>query len=143
MQRQSANIEVEATMEELFDIVTDMEAYPEWVDGLEEVTVLEENDDGLPLRAEMLVDAMLKKLRYVLVYEYDQPCEVSWVSEEGGDVRHIEGAYRFEDLGDGTTLVTYELGVDPGFTVPGFMLRTAEKKIASAALNGLKDRAEA
>ena len=138
----SASIDIEAGVEELFEIVTDLEAYPEWVSGMQSIEVHERDADGLPLRATQLIDAGIRQLRYTLAYEYDRPERVAWTSEEGGDVRHIDGSYSFEVNDDGTTRATYELTIDPGFPAPGFMIRKAAKAIMATALDGLKARAE-
>lgn len=138
----SASIDIEASVEELFDIVTDMESYPDWVKGMQEIEILERDGDGHPARVRQQIDAGIKILSYVLAYSYDPPGRVSWVSEPGGDVKHIEGSYSFEVNDDGTTQVTYELTIDPGFPAPGFMVRKAAKSIMNTALDGLKARAE-
>jgi hypothetical protein len=57
-------------------------------------------------------------------------------------VKSIEGSYLFEINDAGGTTVTYDLAIDPGFPVPGFLLKRAAKHITSAALDGLKARAE-
>jgi ribosome-associated toxin RatA of RatAB toxin-antitoxin module len=137
----TASIEIAATPQELFEIVADLAAYPEWVQGMEEVEILEENGDGYPHRATMQVDAQIRTLRYTLVYDYDYPGEISWRSESG-DVKQLDGAYRFLPQEDETTLVEYELTIDPGFPVPGFLVRQAQKTIMNSALEGLKSQAE-
>jgi ribosome-associated toxin RatA of RatAB toxin-antitoxin module len=138
----TASIEIDASIEELFEIVTDVESYPEWVKGVQEIEVLERDGDGRPLLVRQRVDASIKVLTYVLRYEYDSPERVSWESEPGGDVKHVAGAYSFEMNDDGGTEVTYELTLDPGFPAPGFMVRKAAKSIMHTALDGLKARAE-
>lgn len=135
-------VEIDATPEELFSIVTDLESYPDWVDNIKAVEVHEYDEDGFPLSSTMTADVKIKTLSYTLSYEYEYPNVVSWVSEPGSDVKHIEGSYRFEPLDSGATSVTYELTIDPGFPVPGFMLRNAQKAIISAALDGLRAQVE-
>ncbi len=137
----SATIDIEASPAELFEIVTDIEAYPEWIDGMEEAEILETDDDGFPLRARMLVDAKIRKLEYFLSYEYEYPERMAWVSE-GGDLKQIDGAYTFASDDDELTTVTYDLTIDLGFRVPGMLVRQAEKSIINSALEGLKQRAE-
>ena len=139
----TSTIDVDATAEELFDIVTDLEAFPEWLTDVKGVEILETDDDGRPLASEMTVDVTIKEVTYVLDYEYDYPNTVSWTSRPGGDVKSIEGSYQFDINDEGGTTVTYDLAIDPGFPVPGFLLKRAAKHITAAALGGLKDRAEA
>jgi ribosome-associated toxin RatA of RatAB toxin-antitoxin module len=143
MEHGTVTVEIAATPEELFAIVTDLDSYPEWVDGVQSVEIHETDDGGLPLRSTMTIDVKVRTVTYTLGYEFEYPTLLSWVSEPGGDVRHIEGSYRFEPLDDNTTSVTYELSIDPGFPVPGFMLRKAQKAIIAAALDGLRAQVEA
>lgn len=139
----SASLEIDATPEELFEIITDLDAYPEWVDNLKSIEILEDTAEGYPHRATMTVDAKIKTVSYTLIYDYDYPEEVSWTSEPGGDLRSVEGAYRLEgEAGESPTLVHYDLAIDPGFPVPGFLLKQAEKTIIKSSLDGLKARAE-
>lgn len=140
---QTASIDVACTVEEIFAIVTDVESYPDWAPDIKEVEILEETADGNPARATMVVDAKVKTVRYTLAYEYDYPEEVRWVSEPGGDIKQIDGSYKFTENDDDTTRVDYELTIDLGFPLPGFMMRTATKAIMSTALDGLKGVAEA
>ncbi len=136
-------IEIDASPEELFAIVTDLESYPDWVDGMKDVDVLGTDDNDLPLRSTMTLDVTIRTVTYTLSYEYDYPTSVAWTSEEGGDIKRIDGSYTFEQAAeDEPTTVTYELTIDPGFPVPGFMIRKAQKAIMNAALKGLKSQAE-
>jgi ribosome-associated toxin RatA of RatAB toxin-antitoxin module len=137
----TASIDIAASPEELFAIVTDLESYPDWVEGMKAVEVHDVNDEGFATRATMTVDVKIRTITYTLVYEYEYPEVMSWTSEPGGDVRSIEGSYRFDGDEDATT-VTYELAIDPGFPVPGFMIRQAQKSIMGSALDGLKSQAE-
>ena len=138
----TSEIDVDASQEELFDIVTDLDAFPEWLKDVREVEILGRDKAGLPTASRMRVDASIRELEYVLEYTYDAPNRVAWTSRPGGDVKSIIGSYTFEVNDDGSTRVVYELEMEPGFPVPGFLLKRATKHITSAALSGLKARAE-
>lgn len=138
----TSSIDVDATAEELFAIVTDIEAYPEWLSDVKGVEVLERDAQGRPLASTMTVDVTIREVTYTLDYEYEGNERMSWTSRPGGDVKSIEGSYTFEISDDGGTTVVYELSIDPGFPVPGFLLKRATKHITGAALDGLKARAE-
>jgi ribosome-associated toxin RatA of RatAB toxin-antitoxin module len=137
-----STIDVDASAEELFAIATDVESFPEWLTDIKEVDVLETDDDGLVTAARMLVDVKLRQVEYVLEYEHDGPHRVAWTNRPGGDIKLIAGSYQFDVNDDGGTTVTYELSMDPGFPVPGMLMRRATKHIIDQALRGLKSRAE-
>lgn len=138
----SSSIDIDATAEEIMAIVSDVEAYPDWLSDIKRVDVLETDDEGRPLAAEMTVDVSIREVTYVLEYEYDGVERMAWTSRPGGDVRHIEGSYTLLINEEGGTTVTYDLTIDPGFPVPGFLLKRAAKHITTVALDGLKARAE-
>lgn len=139
----TSTIDVDATADELYDIATDLEAYPEWLSDVKSVEVHERDSEGRPTVATMRVDVSIREVEYTLEYEHDRPNRVSWMSRPGGDVKLIEGSYTFEINDEGGTTVVYDLAIDPGFPVPGFMLKRAARHITGQALDGLKARAEA
>ncbi len=138
----TSSIDIDASADELMAIVSDVEAYPDWLTDIKQIEVLDTDAEGRPTAATMTVDVTLKEVTYTLDYEYDGVERMSWTSRPGGDVKSIEGSYDFQVNDDGGTTATYDLAIDPGFPVPGFLLKRAAKHITSAALDGLKARAE-
>ncbi len=136
----SESIDIKATPERILDVVTDIDAYPKWNDEFKEAKVVDRDGSGRPSRAEFLLDAKIKTVRYTLAYSYPGT-GVAWQNEEGGDVKLIKGSYDFAPNGDSTT-VNYNFEIDPGFPVPAFIRKQAVKVIVHRALNGLKARAE-
>ena len=135
------SIDVSATMQEIFDVATDLDSYPEWNENIKEVEIRARDDEGRPLEVWMKVDAKLKVVQYTLGYDYENaPDSFSWHLLEG-DIKEMEGSYSFDQFED-VTEVTYEMKVDPGFPIPGFLKRQAEKQIARSALEDLKKRVE-
>lgn len=114
-------IDVDAPPQACFDLVCDIEGYPEWQTQVREAKVLERDADGRPLIAETVSDAKVRTLRYRLRYDYDPPNGMSWTFVDG-DVKGLEGEYRFEALDGGRTRVTFRLAVDPGRRL-GLLLR--------------------
>ncbi len=136
------SIEVSASPQLVYEVALDLEAYPDWITGVREVEVHDEDEHGRPVRASFVADAMIKEISYTLLYRYDLENGFSWSAEPGDDIKGMDGSYEFNELDDGGTEVLYALKVEPAFTVPGFLRRQAEKQIVSSALRGLKRRAE-
>lgn len=136
----SESIDIKATAARILEVVSDLEAYPKWNEEFKEATVLDRDANGRPTRAAFVLDAKIKTVKYTLDYTYP-PDGVAWVNEEGGDVKLIKGSYALAESG-GTTTVTYNFEIDPGFPVPSFIRRQAVKMIVSRALGGLKKRSE-
>lgn len=133
------SIEIAATPQKILEVVSDVDSYPDWMPAFKLARILEKDEQGRPTRAEFEVDARLKVVDYTLEYAYPQD-GIEWKSV-GGSVKQIDGAYSLQPKGD-NTLVTYRYAIDPGFSVPGFLLKQGVKLMVSTALNDLKKRAE-
>ena len=141
VERVKDSIDIEATAEEILEVATDFDSYPDWNANIKKVEIKETDEDGWPTQVWFEVDAKVKTVRYTLEYDYSNaPESFSWDLLEG-DVKSLSGSYRFDEFED-VTDVTYELSIDPGFPIPGFMKRQAEKQIMSSALKDLKKRVE-
>jgi ribosome-associated toxin RatA of RatAB toxin-antitoxin module len=135
------NIDINATAAQIFEVATDLESYPEWNASIKRVEIKTTTEDGLPSKVWMEVDAKLKVITYTIGYDYtNAPESFSWSLIEG-EVKELEGSYKFDEF-DNVTEVTYEMKVDPGFPIPKLLKRQAEKQIARGALEDLKKRVE-
>jgi len=137
------SIEIPASPDSIFEVLSDLEAYPEWITAMRHVEILERDGNDRPRRVNFLVDAMIKEIAYDLDYEYEPPRRMSWTAVPGDDIRQMVGSYELTELEGGGTDVVYALMVEPEFKVPGFLRRQAEKQLISSALRGLKKRVEA
>lgn len=135
------SIDVEAGAEQIFEVLTDFESYPDWNPDIKEVAIKEKGAEGLASEVWFKVDAKIKTLAYTLAYDYSgAPDTFSWDLKEG-DVKKLSGSYAFDEFDD-VTEVSYEVEIDPGFPVPGFLRKQAEKQIVRGALKDLKKRVE-
>jgi ribosome-associated toxin RatA of RatAB toxin-antitoxin module len=124
-----------------FDAITDFERYPEWVAGMKSCRILERDEQGRGLVVEAVLDLKLRTIRYVNRYSYEEPTHLWWSSIDG-DIKRIDGEYRFEDQGDGTTRMTFTLDVDPGMFVPGPIKKMMSEGMAKNSVRDLKARVE-
>lgn len=135
------NIDIQATVEDIFKVTTDLAAYPEWNANIKKVEVTETDDQGRPAKAYFEVDLKLKQVSYTLGYDYSgAPESFSW-ELIAGDVNELSGSYSFDGFDD-VTEVTYEMKADPGFKIPSMLRRQVEKAVVKGALEDLKKRVE-
>jgi ribosome-associated toxin RatA of RatAB toxin-antitoxin module len=139
-ERVSDTTTIPATREQILDVILDLEAYPEWADGVKKVEVTEHDDAGRPLLARFVVDARVAEIDYVLRYDHSGE-DLTWVLERGDVVRQLDGRYHFDE-GDGTCTVHYSLEVDVTLPVPGFLKKRAAKVILDTGLRGLRQQVE-
>ncbi len=134
-----------ASPDRCFGIATDLAAYPGWVPAITSVDVRAIDDLERPVEVEFQAEAMGRRTRYVLAYDYaEAPHGFSWRQTEGDLTRRLEGSYRFapSDEQPGATAVTYELDIELAVPLPGFVKRRAETKIVQAALSQFRQRVE-
>jgi ribosome-associated toxin RatA of RatAB toxin-antitoxin module len=135
------SIDVNASAEEIFAVATDFETYPEWNPNIKETKIGSTDDDGRGATVWFRVDAKIREINYTLEYDYgNAPEGFSW-SLVDGNIKKLDGSYTFDEFDD-VTEVRYEMEIDPGFPVPGFLKKQAEKQIVRSALEDLKKRVE-
>jgi ribosome-associated toxin RatA of RatAB toxin-antitoxin module len=125
-----------------FDVVADFESYPEWQSAIVECRVLERDADGRGSLIETIVDAKVRKVRYVLRYAYEPPHRVSWSFVEG-DPKDVSGEFVFEDDGSGGTAGVYRQAIDPGGLtrfVPGPVKKGLLELLLDRPVNDLSER---
>ena len=117
----SASAEIGAQIDEVWTVVQDVLAAPEWQSGLEKVTALEHDADGRPTLVDSEADIKVRRVKSRVRISYERPTRLSW-TQEAGDLKTVKAVWEFEDLGDGRTRVTYRFDADPG-GVLGMLIR--------------------
>jgi carbon monoxide dehydrogenase subunit G len=117
----SASVEIDAPLEEVWNVVQDVLSAPDWQGGLDKITALEHDDDGRPTLVETENDIKVRRVKARVRFSYNEPTLLSW-SQEKGDMKSVEGSWELEDLGNGRTNATYNLDADPG-RVLGLVIR--------------------
>ena len=137
------SITIAAPLEQVWAIATDLESYPTWTHDVKDVVITRRDDDGRPSQVEFRTSALGRSTHYTLAYDYsDAPNTLAWTMVKGDIQRSIDGAFRFEPTGDGTTHVHYDLAIELVVPLPGFVKRRAERRILNA-IKELKAFAEA
>ena len=141
-QRVAAETVIAATPDEVYTVIADLEAYPEWADDVLRTEVVERTEDGLPEIVAFAVDARIATVHYVLQYQHDPPHRVRWRLVEGEMLSQLDGSYRLAPAPDGTTTVRYALEADLALPLPSYIQRRAARVILETGLTGLRDRVE-
>jgi carbon monoxide dehydrogenase subunit G len=117
----SASAEIDAPLQEVWAVLQDVMAAPEWQGGLDEVTALKRDDDGRPTLIDSVADIRVRRVKSRVRVRYEGPTRLSWVQEEG-DMKSVEAVWELEDLGNGRTRASYMFDADPG-GVLGLVIR--------------------
>ncbi len=140
-ERVKDSIDIEASTDQILEVATDFEAYPDWNANIKKAEIKKKDKQGRATEVWYEVDAKIKVLKYTLRYDYSKaPVSFSWDLIDG-DVKALSGSYSFDEFDD-VTEVTYETAVDPGFPIPGFLKKQGERQIVKGALEELKKRVE-
>jgi ribosome-associated toxin RatA of RatAB toxin-antitoxin module len=129
-----------ASPESCFDVLADLEAYPDWQSAVKAVGAIERDGDGRPSVVEFVTDAKVREVKYTLAYRYDRPRSIAFDYVDG-DAKTVEGGFDLEDLGNGSTRVTYTLDVDAGGRlVPGKLKQSLADQAVESTLRKLGQR---
>lgn len=142
MERQSHTEIVHAPLDVCFDTIVEFESYPDWFSGITTATVLERDEGRGRWTVEYTLNMVLKTISYTLAYESERPSLLTW-KLVAGDIKDVEGTYRFVKLEGGLTEATCTQAVDVGFWIPGPLRRGFEKSAVMDSVREFKKAAEA
>jgi carbon monoxide dehydrogenase subunit G len=141
----SSTAEIDAPLEQVWNVVEDVEDAPNWQGGLKGLHALERDDDGRAIVCEADNDAKVLSVKSTVRFSYDPPTRLAW-EQEKGQLKSVNGSWHLEDLGDGRTRATYSLEVDPGrklgMIVRGPLVDVLRDMLAGARAGELKQRVE-
>jgi ribosome-associated toxin RatA of RatAB toxin-antitoxin module len=136
------SVVIEATPQQCYKEICAFETYPEWQKVITKVNIWSRYPDGRPKAVEYVLSALIKKIRYVIDYTYnDEEPSLHWTYVEG-DLTDVSGHYHFEDLEDGTTKATYQLTLIFGMFIPQKVLDTLNNQMMKGSVLALKKRVE-
>jgi uncharacterized membrane protein len=141
VKRAEQQIVVEGTPQQCFDALLEYESFPEWQRAVKSVEVMKRDRSGRGQDVAFEIDAKVRTIHYELRYSYEPPHRIAW-EYLGGDVKDVDGEMVLEDRGDGTTLATYSLALDPGVWLPGPLQKVLNDQVMKGSVEDLKRRVE-
>lgn len=128
---------MEASVENVFKVLTDYANYPEFMDGVSAVDIIEREGNTAKVKYELNV---IKTFSYVLNLTEVENESVSWDFDNGDIFSTNSGSWKLEDLGDGTTEVTYSIDLEIKIKMMGTGLIT--KKLLKTSLPSMMKQVE-
>lgn len=135
---ETREVVIDATPDEIMDVLFDLESLPEWSSIHKKVEILERDKDGHPSRSRQKVKIVGVTDEQVLDYSVHDD-GVGWTLENSKQQRAQEGRYTLTPEGD-STRVRFELTVDLSAPVPGFLVKRGAKGLMETATDGLRKR---
>jgi uncharacterized membrane protein len=138
------SIVIDAPPERVAAVIADFARYPEWVEAMKSIDILEEYEDGYASQVRFTIDAGPLVDEYTLQYEYAEDLSrIEWHLVAPSKMQKEQvGSYDIGANDDGTSTVTYTLSVELSIPMLGMFKRKAEKRIMDSALRDLKRRVE-
>jgi ribosome-associated toxin RatA of RatAB toxin-antitoxin module len=116
-------------VDKYFQAVVDYKSYPQFVDGMKSVEVINDSGDSATVKFNL---NLIKEVTYTLKLTAKKNESVSWTLVSGDLMKVNNGGWKFKDLGNGKTEVTYHLEVELKGFFPG--LGMVEKTMVSTNL---------
>jgi ribosome-associated toxin RatA of RatAB toxin-antitoxin module len=135
---ETREVVIEATRDEIMDVLFDIESLTEWSPAHQKVEVLERDDQGHPSKSRQVVKIVGITDEQVLDYSVHDD-GVSWTLVSSKQQRAQDARYTLTPDGD-STRVSFELTVDPTVPVPGFLIKRGAKGLMETATDGLRKR---
>jgi len=138
----TSSIVIDAPPAPIMAAIADFPAYPFWAKGVKIAEVRETFPDGQVKKVFFKIDVSPIKDEYTLEYKWNGHRQVDWWLVEGKMLTALDGTYILNDLGNGSTEVSYRLVLNVSIPLIGMLKRKGEKILIDAALKGLKKHVE-
>lgn len=132
------SIEIDATPEQVFAVITDYEAYPEILDEMESAHVVSRTENTV--EADFTIN-LIKRVSYTLLLTETPPFHLEWRTVKG-PFKSNTGSWTLERKPDGFTRAHYEVEVTVGVFVPKTISNRIVGRTLPALLDAFKRRAE-
>ncbi len=151
MANASKTVEMVVSFEKLWNVITDYEKYPNFVEGVKSVKILspkllhdvkatEYKDPSK--RIEYNVSLLGKEIRYILDHIEDKKTgQMSWSLIESNFFKSNEGSWKLSKLAENKLEVTYSLSLDFNIYVPGLVLNQLVKSSLPKMISGFEKQA--
>jgi ribosome-associated toxin RatA of RatAB toxin-antitoxin module len=113
---------MKVSLEALWDVITDYEAYSEFVEGSESVTVTKRS--GKDVFADYVVSMFGKKVHYTLKHTEQPKKSLKWTMVEGEFFKSNDGGWDLKELGPSEVEAVYTVDVGLPLLVPKAIVNT-------------------
>ena len=140
MAKAVAEIEINAPIKTVFDVVTDYEAYPDFLSDCKNVEVLKKTKTS----AEVLFEvSVIKKIKYTLNMKFKAPKKVTWSLVKGDFMKSNDGSWDLEEVKKGVTKAIYSIEMNFGALVPSKITKALVSTNLPSMLKSFKKHIEA
>jgi ribosome-associated toxin RatA of RatAB toxin-antitoxin module len=132
----SREVVIEASPEEILDVIADVESTPTWSPQYQNCEILDAYGDGRPRQVKMKIKSAGITDEQVVEYTWSTD-KVSWTLISASQLKAQDASYTLTPDGD-KTKVRFDITVDLSVPLPGFILKRAMKGGVETATEGLR-----
>jgi ribosome-associated toxin RatA of RatAB toxin-antitoxin module len=133
---ESREVVIDASPEEILDVIADVESAPDWSSQHQGAEILDTDDNGRPGRVKLKLKTMGIADEQVVQYEWTDTT-AGWTLVSSSQLKAHDAKYTLTPDGE-KTKVKFEITVDPSVPIPGFVLKRAMKGGIESATDGLR-----
>jgi ribosome-associated toxin RatA of RatAB toxin-antitoxin module len=130
---------VNYSTQKMFDIVNDIESYPQYMEGCSAAKILKRDGDYLEARLELSKAGM--KQSFVTRNQLQAPERMTMALVEG-PFKRLEGCWYFAALGEDSCKVNFELEFELNNKLLGFAIGKLFEAVANKQVEALCNRAK-
>ena len=109
------SITINAPREKVFDVIADVERYPEFLPEVKNIKVSNKRGNESDVH---YVAEVVKTIKYTVRLKEERPGRVSWTFVDGEFMRDNRGGWTLEEVSEGVTKATYNIEIALGPLVP-------------------------
>jgi ribosome-associated toxin RatA of RatAB toxin-antitoxin module len=129
---------VNFSAQQMFDLVNDIEAYPQFMDGCVGAKILKREGDWLEARLELSKAGVSQS--FITRNHLQAPTSMSMTLVDG-PFKHLQGCWRFSPLADNACKVSFELEFELQNKLLGMAIGKLFESVASKQVDALCERA--
>ncbi len=139
MSSAKAEIDIQAPLKTVYQVISDFEAYPEFLPETKHVEILSASGKSLQVRFTV---SIIKKIHYSLDIKLNPSKGLSWELIEGELMKKNSGQWKLSEKSKGVTHAEYEIDMDFGAMVPKTISTKLIGSNLPAMMRAFRDRAE-
>jgi ribosome-associated toxin RatA of RatAB toxin-antitoxin module len=135
----TASVVVDVPAKKLYEVITDFESYPQFLDEMRHVEVIKKTAKSAQVEYEIKV---IKTIHYTLDYKLTPNKKVAWTFVEGDTFKDCFGSWTLLEKKSGVTEATYDLNITFGLFVPKKITEMLVGRNLPNLMKSFKERAE-
>lgn len=128
------------TAAQMFDLVNDVEAYPEFVYGVHAARIEEQDHESMLATVDIGIKGIHKSFTTRNTFERPRRLNIELVS---GPFRHLDGLWEFEDVGEQESEVSVTLTFEVMRSPLSFVFSMVFEELVRAQVTAFVERARA